>query len=80
MSCVVVCDARARHGVNLLLAEGVEAGQNLWVVVVVQADAADQKLLVYLPHHRAGTATLALSHGERHSRPTQVDRWINWMV
>ena len=62
---------------NLLLAEGVQAGQHLGVVVVVQADAADQELLVYLPHHRAGTATLALSHGERHSRPTQVHRRID---
>ena len=65
---------------NLLLAEGVEAGQDLGVVVMVQADAADQELLVYLPDHRAGTATLVLSHGERHSRPTQVDRWINRIV
>lgn len=50
------------------LAEGVQAGQNFRIVVVLQTNAADQELLVYLSHHRAGAARLPLSHGERHSR------------
>ena len=40
-----------------------EAGQDLGVVVAVQADAAHQELLVYLPHHGAATAALVLGHG-----------------
>lgn len=50
------------------LAEGVQAGQHFGVVVVVQADAAHQELLVDLPHHRAGAPGLTLGHGERHSK------------
>lgn len=43
------------------LAEGVQAGQHLGVAVAVEADAADQELLVNLPHHRAGG--LMAGHG-----------------
>lgn len=50
------------------LAEGVQTGQDLRVVIVLQTNTADQELLVYLSHHRAGAARLPLSHGERHSR------------
>ena len=53
---------------SLLLTEGVQAGQDLGVVIMVQTDAADQKLLVYLPDHRAGAACLTLSHGDGHSK------------
>lgn len=49
---------------SLLLAERVQAGQNLWVVVTVQTDAADQKLLVYLPDDWAGAAGLTLGHND----------------
>lgn len=45
----------------LPLAEGVQAGQHLGVAVAVEADAADQELLVNLPHHRAGG--LMAGHG-----------------
>lgn len=45
-----------------------QAGEDLWVVVAVQTDAADQELLVYLPNHGAGAATLTLRHNERHSK------------
>lgn len=37
---------------------------------MVQTDAADQELLVYLPHHRAGAASLTLRHNDRHSKGT----------
>lgn len=47
----------------LPLAEGVQAGQNLGVLVVVQADAAHQELLVYLTHHWAGAPGFVLRHG-----------------
>lgn len=43
-----------------------QAGQNLRVVITIQADAADQELLVYLPDHRA--AGLTLGHGDGHSK------------
>lgn len=43
------------------LTEGVQAGQHLGVAVAVEADAADQELLVNLPHHRAGG--LVAGHG-----------------
>lgn len=52
---------------NLLLTEGVQARQNLGVVIMVQTDAADEELLVNLPHHRAGAAGLTLGHNDRHS-------------
>ena len=45
-----------------------QAGQDLGVVIMVQANAADQELLVYLPDHRAGAAGLTLRHGDRHSK------------
>lgn len=45
-----------------------QAGQHFGVVVVVQADAAHQELLVDLPHYGAGVAGLVLGHGERHSQ------------
>ena len=48
-----------------------QAGQDLWVVIMVQTDAADQELLVYLPDHRAGAAGLTLGHGYRHSKGDQ---------
>ena len=57
-----------RRVVGVPLAEGVQAGQYFWVVVVVEADAAHQELLVDLPHHRTGAPSLTLGHGERHSR------------
>lgn len=62
-----VCDG------TVPLAEGVQAGQNLRVVVVLQANAAHQELLVYLSHHRAGAARLPLGHGERHSRGEEYE-------
>ena len=40
-----------------------QAGQDLGVVVAVQADAAHQELLVYLPHHGAARSALMLGHG-----------------
>lgn len=55
------------------LAEGVQAGQDFGVVVVLQTNAADQELLVYLSHHRAGAARLPLSHSERHSREEKYE-------
>lgn len=45
-----------------------QAGKDLGVVIMVQTDAADQELLVYLPDHRAGAASLTLSHSDRHSK------------
>lgn len=51
---------------NSLLTEGVQAGQHFGVVITVEADAADQELLVYLPDHRAGAAGLKLRHGDGH--------------
>ena len=44
---------------GLPLAECVQAGQDFGVVVVVQADAAHQELLVYLPHHWTAAAAAA---------------------
>lgn len=44
-----------------------QAGQDLGVVIMVQTNAADQELLVYLPDHRAGAAGLTLGHGDGHS-------------
>lgn len=44
-----------------------QAGKDLRVVIMVQTNAADQELLVYLPDHRAGAAGLTLSHGGGHS-------------
>lgn len=46
-----------------------QAGQDLGVAVMIQADAADQKLLVYLTHHRAGTSSLTLGHGKGNLKP-----------
>lgn len=37
-------------------------------MVAVETDAADQELLVYLPHHWAGATSLTLCHGNRHSQ------------
>ncbi len=48
-----------------------QAGQDLGVVIMVQANAADQELLVYLPDHRAGAAGLTLCHGDGHSKGAQ---------
>lgn len=45
-----------------------QAGQDLGVVIMVQANAADQELLVYLPDHGAGAAGLTLRHGYGHSK------------
>lgn len=56
---------------SLLLTEGVQAGQDLGVVVMVQTNAADQELLVYLPDHRAGAAGLTLGHSDGHSHGAQ---------
>lgn len=56
---------------SLLLTEGVQAGQDLWVVIMVQTDAADQELFIYLPNHRAGAACLTFSHGDGHSKGVQ---------
>jgi len=56
---------------SLLLTEGVQAGQNLGVVIMVQTNAADQELLVYLPDDRAGAAGLTLSHRDGHSKGAQ---------
>ncbi len=56
---------------RLLLTEGVQAGQDLGVVIMVQANAADQELLVYLPDHWAGAAGLTLRHGDGHSKGAQ---------
>ena len=39
-------------------------------MIVIQADAADQELLVYLSDHRAGAAGLTLGHNEGHSKDT----------
>lgn len=55
------------------LTEGVQTGQHFRVVVVLQTNAADQELLVYLSHHGAGAARLPLSHGERHSREEEYE-------
>lgn len=44
-----------------------QAGQDLGVVIMVQTNAADQELLVYLPDHGAGAAGLTLGHGDGHS-------------
>lgn len=52
---------------SLLLTEGVQTGQDLGVVIVVQTNAADQKLLIYLPDHWAAAGGLTLSHGGGHS-------------
>lgn len=57
-----------RMSQSLLLTEGVQAGQDLRVVIMVQTNAADQELLVYLPDHRAGAAGLTLSHSDGHSK------------
>lgn len=46
-----------------------EAGQDLGGAVVIQADAADQELLVYLTHHWAGASRLMLGHGGGHLEP-----------
>lgn len=46
-----------------------QTGKDLGVAVVIQADAADQKLLVYLTHHRAGAPSLTLCHGRGHLKP-----------
>lgn len=46
-----------------------EAGQDLGDAVVIQADAADQELLVYLTHHWAGASRLMLGHGGGHLEP-----------
>lgn len=48
-----------------------QAGQDLGVVIMVQTNAADQELFVYLPDHGAGAAGLALSHSDGHSHRTQ---------
>lgn len=56
---------------GLLLTESVQAGQDLGVVIVVQTNAADQELLVYLPDHRAGAAGLTLGHSDRHPHRAQ---------
>lgn len=48
-----------------------QAGQDLGVVIMVQTNAADQELLVYLPDHRAGAAGLTLSHSDGHSKGAQ---------
>lgn len=49
--------------------ERVQTRQDLGVAVVIQADAADQELFVYLTHHRAGAPSLALCHGRGHLEP-----------
>lgn len=54
---------------RLPLAESVQAGQDLGVAVVIQTDAADQELLVYLTHHWAGAPSLVLRHGRGHLNP-----------
>lgn len=46
--------------------EGVQAGQDFGVVVVVQTDTTHQELLVYLADHWACAAGLKLRHGDRH--------------
>lgn len=46
-----------------------ETGQDLGGAVVIQADAADQELLVYLTHHWAGAPCLVLRHGGGHLEP-----------
>lgn len=56
---------------SLPLTEGVQAGQDLRVVIMVQTNAADQELLVYLPDHRAGAAGLTLCHSDGHSKGAQ---------
>lgn len=68
-----MCKGRTFDGLDrgLLLTEGVQAGQDLGVVIVIQANAADQELLVYLPDHGAGAAGLTLRHSEGHSEGTQ---------
>lgn len=57
------------HDSYLPLAEGVQTGQDLGVAVVIQTDAADQKLLVYLTHHWAGAPSLVLGHRRGHLNP-----------
>lgn len=52
------------ESVDLLLTESVQAGQNLRIVITVQTDATDQKLLVDLSDDRAGAAALALGHDD----------------
>lgn len=49
--------------------KGVQAGQDLGVAVVIQTDATNQELLVYLTHHRAGAPGLTLGHGSGHLKP-----------
>ena len=56
------------RGFELPFSEGVQARQDLGVVVVVQTDAADQELLVYLPDHGAGAGLVTHRHGNRHPR------------
>lgn len=46
-----------------------QTGQDLGVAVVIQTDAADQKLLVYLTHHWAGAPSFMLCHGRGHLKP-----------
>lgn len=52
--------------VSLPLAEGVQAGQDFGVVVVVKTDTTHQELLVYLADHWTCAAGLKLRHGDRH--------------
>lgn len=60
---------------SLLLTERVQTGQDFGVVIVVQTNAADQKLLVYLPDHRAAAGGLTFGHGGGHSGgPFNLDR------
>lgn len=46
-----------------------QTGQDLGVAIVIQTDTADQELLVYLTHHRAGASRLTLCHGRGYLKP-----------
>lgn len=51
-----------QHRRTLPLAESVQTGQDLGVLVPFQAYTADQKLLVNLAHHRTGDAGTLTGH------------------
>jgi hypothetical protein len=51
-----------RAGGGLPLAESVQTGEDLGVLVPFQAYTADQKLLVDLAHHRTGDAGALTGH------------------
>jgi len=47
----------------------VQTGEHLGAAVVIQTDATDQELLVYLTHHGTGAPGLPLCHWRGHLKP-----------